>query len=310
MLNRAPGSPRSSTWTPRPSSPRRTAVGRVVPSSSTLSDPGHEFLGGVFDRAFPLAAEPPERHEFWSWREAGERATLEKVLAFFRDSWSRFSILGDVHPDRTGGPWIRALRPADARSALDGAPAGVPGELFDLFFKTKTVESQQRRPRPPVTEPGSEPLTDYRPGARRPPRRGPGQAVREEGLGALRLPPGPCHRATRARRGRRVPAHGRPHSGPLQRPLTVLGSGPGPDHPPRRVRRLRAAHESGPSRPRRLILAPIRDRAAGHGRGWAAPRAPVGSDAGVVVGGGPGGGPGCAAAGGRVPTGPRPQREP
>jgi hypothetical protein len=103
--------------------------------------PGHEFLGGVFDRTFPLGSAMPERHEFWSWREKGERATLEKVLNFFRDSWARIEARGDAHPDLVlvGHGLARFDLPMLVARSMELGLAR-PGELFDLFFKTKTVD--------------------------------------------------------------------------------------------------------------------------------------------------------------------------
>lgn len=103
--------------------------------------PGHEFLGGVFDRGFPLADRSLERCEFWSWRDGGERATLGRVLEFFREAWRRIEPRGDDHPDLilVGHGLARFDLPMLIGRALqlELAPSG---ELFDLFFKTKPVD--------------------------------------------------------------------------------------------------------------------------------------------------------------------------
>ncbi|NJE49611.1 hypothetical protein [Thermococcus sp. 9N3] len=107
---------------------------------------GSFVIGGVFQRYFPIEDKLEEKEEFWIWDMEGrdtmeqEKNLLEKIYLYFRESWTRWELLG-------GGP--RLTEPMVAGFGITRLDVPVlfikslvhriaePERLYDTYFKLR-----------------------------------------------------------------------------------------------------------------------------------------------------------------------------
>jgi len=107
---------------------------------------GSFVIGGVFQRYFPIEDKPEEKEEFWIWDMGGrdvveqERNLLEKIYLYFRESWTRWELLGGdpglTEPIVAGFGITRLDVPVLFAKSLIHRIAE-PERLYDTYFKLR-----------------------------------------------------------------------------------------------------------------------------------------------------------------------------
>lgn len=107
---------------------------------------GSFVIGGVFQRYFPVEDRLEEKEEFWIWDMEGrdtteqEKNLLEKIYLYFRESWTRWELLGGdprlTEPIVAGFGITRLDIPVlFARSQIHRIAE--PERLYDTYFKLR-----------------------------------------------------------------------------------------------------------------------------------------------------------------------------
>jgi len=157
---------------------------------------GSFVIGGVFQRYFPVEDRLEEKEEFWIWDMKGrdtteqEKNLLEKIYLYFRESWTRWELLGGdprlTEPIVAGFGITRLDIPVlFARSQIHRIAE--PERLYDTYFKLRhfdlSVTSAPMIPEqePECARPGISEL-----GCQEPSQRRGKKAERHNSMGALR----------------------------------------------------------------------------------------------------------------------------
>ena len=107
---------------------------------------GSFVMGGVFQRYFPMEDKLEKKEEFWIWDMEGkdvveqEKNLLEKIYLYFRESWTRWELLGKdpglTEPMAVGFGITRLDIPVlFVRSLVHGIAN--PKRLYDTYFKLR-----------------------------------------------------------------------------------------------------------------------------------------------------------------------------
>ena len=107
---------------------------------------GSFVMGGVFQRYFPIDEKPEKKEEFWIWDMEGkdvveqEKNLLEKIYLYFRESWTRWELLGKdpglTEPMAVGFGITRLDIPVLFVRSLIHRIAE-PERLYDTYFKLR-----------------------------------------------------------------------------------------------------------------------------------------------------------------------------
>ena len=110
---------------------------------------GGFLIGGVFQRYFPIENKLEKKEEFWIWEQDGEsiggkeKALLEKIYHYFRESWTRWEVFGrDPHltePIVAGFGIARFDVPVLFSRSLKHEIAD-PTKLYDTYFKLRLFD--------------------------------------------------------------------------------------------------------------------------------------------------------------------------